>query len=95
MQAMKTFKVLALAGALTLSPMAFADDDRDIEGTIQSIDQQSRSFVVNGETFLTDDRTDYDDELKSFSDLKTGQRVEVDYVVRDGKRYAKEIELDD
>ncbi|MFA7664507.1 MAG: DUF5666 domain-containing protein [Burkholderiaceae bacterium] len=88
-------QAIGLAMALAFSASAWADDDRDIEGLIESIDQQARSFVVEGKTFFADDRTDYDDDLKRFSDLKVGQRVEVDYVVRNGKRYAKEIELDD
>jgi len=95
---MKSIRILQAAGlalALSLSSVAMADNDRDIEGEIESIDQQAQSFVVGGKTFHADDKTDYDDDLKSFSDLKVGQRVEVDYVTRDGKQYAKEIELDD
>lgn len=97
MQALKHIKTLTVAVALAVSPAAFADDDddRDVEGTIQSIDAQARSFVIGDNTYWTDKRTDYDDDLESFADLKTGQRVEVDYVVRDGKRYVKEVEIDD
>lgn len=94
MTALKYVQAAGVAIALSLSSAAWANDD-DIEGQIESIDQQARSFVVGGETFHADDRTDYDDELKSFSDLKVGQRVEVDYVMREGRRYAKEIEIDD
>lgn len=88
-------KALGLAAAISLSPMAMADNDRDVEGSIESINQQAQSFVVKGMTIHTTRSTDYDDDLNSFSDLKVGQRVEVDYVMRDGKRVAEEIELDD
>ena len=83
----------SMALALSFSTGALADDD--LEGKIESIDQQARSFVVNGKTIHTDDRTDYDDDLNQFSDLQVGQRVEVDYVTRDGRMLAEEIELDD
>lgn len=95
MQAIKYLQAAGIALALSVSSAAWADDDHDTEGRIESINQQARSFVVNGKTFHADDRTDYDDDLRSFRDLKVGQRVEVDYVVRDGRHYAKEIELDD
>lgn len=95
MQKKNYLKALGLAVALSLSPMAMADDDHDVEGRIESINEQARSFVVQGMTIHTTRDTDYDDDLNSFSDLRVGQRVEVDYVRRDGKRVAKEIELDD
>lgn len=88
-------KALGLAAAITLSPLAVADDDRDIEGRIEAVNPQAGSFVVQGMTFHTTPDTDYDDDLNRFSDLKVGQRVEVDYVTRNGKHIAKEIELDD
>lgn len=88
-------KAIGLVAALSLSPMAMADNDHDVEGRIESINQQARSFVVNGMTIHTTRDTDYDDDLNNFSDLKVGQRVEVDYFMRDGKRVAEEIELDD
>ncbi|MFA7670137.1 MAG: DUF5666 domain-containing protein [Burkholderiaceae bacterium] len=86
---------LAIALSVSLSPAVWADDDHDVEGRIQSIDPQNGSFVVKGKTYHTDGRTDYDDDLNSFSDLRVGQKVEVDYVIRNGRRLAKEIELDD
>lgn len=95
MRMMNCLKTIGLAAALSLSPMAWADDDRDVEGRIQSINQEARSFVVKDMTFHTSRDTDYDDDLNSFSDLRVGQRVEVDYVIREGRRHAKEIELDD
>ena len=95
MTALKYAQAAGVAIALSLSSAAWANDDHDMEGQIESINQQARSFVIGGETFHADDRTDYDDELKSFADLKVGQRVEVDYEMRDGQRYAKEIETDD
>lgn len=95
MKALMYAKAVGLAVALSLTPVAWADDDHDTEGRIESINQQARSFVVNGMTIHTNRDTDYDDDLRSFSDLKVGQRVEVDYVRRDGKRIAEEIELDD
>ena len=76
-------------------PLRRSDKDRDLEGRIESINYQARTFVVEGKTFYADERTDYDDDLERFSDLRVGQRVEVDYVMRKGRRYAKEVELDD
>lgn len=95
MNAINYVKAAAVALALTVSPGVWADDDHDTEGRIESINKQANTFVVNGMTIHTDRRTDYDDDLHSFSDLRVGQRVEVDYIMRDGRRLAKEIELDD
>lgn len=95
MQVKRYLQAASIALSVCLSSAAWADNDHDIEGEIESINQQARSFVVGGKTFHADDKTDYDDDLESFSDLKVGQRVEVDYVVRDGQHYVEEIELDD
>ncbi|MEA5392430.1 DUF5666 domain-containing protein [Cyanobium gracile UHCC 0139] len=87
-----------LAASLLLGTVAtpvLADSSDSLEGKIQSIDAGRRSFVVRGQTFLTNAATDYDDGLKTFSDLKTGMKVKVDHSRRGGTRYAKEIELDD
>jgi hypothetical protein len=67
----------------------------DLEGRIESVNQEEQSFVVQGIIFYTTPSTDYDDGLRGFSDLKVGQKVEVDFEYRDGKHYAKEIELED
>lgn len=89
-------KLLGIALLSTLIAMfsvaALADD---IEGRIEAIDHNSQTFVVQGITFNVTPTTDYDDGLRSFADLSIGQKVEVDFVYRDGKHYATEIELDD
>jgi hypothetical protein len=46
-------------------------------------------------TIHTDDRTDFDDDYRRFEDIKVGDRVEVDYIVRDGRNVAVELERDD
>ena len=81
----------SLCLALGSSP-ALADD---IEGRIESINQSEQSFVVQGIRFFATESTDYDDGLHRFSDLKEGQRVEVDFEYRDGRHFATEIELED
>ena len=77
--------------ALSFSTMAFSDD---LEGVIESIALDSQSLVVQGIRFYATDKTDYDDGLKSFADLKSGQVVEVDFNYQEGKHYATEIELE-
>jgi hypothetical protein len=67
----------------------------DLEGYIESLDMSNQSFMVQGITFYTTESTDYDDGLKSFTDLRPGQKVEVGFEYRDGKHYAVEIELED
>ncbi len=89
----KTFPALLLASGLLLSGAAWADND--IEGTIESVSSSNQSVVVQGIRIFTTASTDYDDGLRGFQDLKVGQRVEIDYVMRDGQRYAQEVELDD
>lgn len=73
------------------STLATADD---IDGKIESINQDDKSFVVKGIRFFATETTDYDKRLKGFADLKVGQRVEVDFDYRDNKHFATEIELD-
>ena len=87
------FRVL-LAGFLLIlfSNPVFADD---MEGRIESINKSNQSFVVQGIEFYATPSTDYDDGLKSFDDLREGQKVEVDFQYRDGKHYVTEVELED
>lgn len=89
----KTLPSLLLASGLLLSGAAWADND--IEGVIDSLNASNQSVVVQGIRIFTTPSTDYDDGLRGFQDLKVGQRVEIDYVMRDGQRYAQEVELDD
>jgi len=71
------------------------DRKRDVEGEVESIDSAQRTLKVKDVTIHFDDRTDYDDDYRSFEDIKEGDRVEVDYIVRDGKNIAVEVERDD
>ncbi|NQS70568.1 MAG: DUF1344 domain-containing protein [Desulfobulbaceae bacterium] len=80
---------LAILGSVFVFGTALADD---VEGAITSIDPKNASFVVQGITFYTNAQTDYDDGLKNFADLKIGDKVEVDFAVRDGRHVATEIE---
>ena len=88
----KLSKTLVSIVLVFLVGSAMADD---LEGRIQSVDQSNKSLVVQGIRFYTTESTDYDDGLKSFADLRPGQKVEIDFQYRDGKHYATEIELDD
>jgi hypothetical protein len=84
----KIFVCLVFAlGATT----AFAED---LEGVVEATLPDTQSFVLHGITFYTTKDTDYDDGLKSYDDLKPGQTVEVDFIYRDGKHYATEVELE-
>ncbi len=67
----------------------------DLKGHIQFVDPNTMSFVLDGNTVYTTESTRYHDGLKGFVDLRPGQKVEVDYHNRDGRRYAKKIELEE
>jgi hypothetical protein len=88
----KNISSILLVTGIFLSGAAWADNS--IEGPIESMQAGTQSVVVQGMTIFATPSTDYDDGLKGFQDLKVGQRVEIEYVMRDGKRYAQEIELD-
>ena len=81
--------MLVLALLILFSSSALANE---VEGKIESINKDSQSFVVNGAEFIVTPSTRYDDGLKNFSDLKKEERVEVDYVVNDGKNYVNKVE---
>lgn len=66
-----------------------------LEGRIQSVSPNDRSFSVKGQTFSTDGSTDDDDGLTAFADLKPGLMVKVEPSNRGGRRFAKEVELED
>lgn len=83
-----------LAGAVLAGAALTAQADNDVEGAIESLDPSTQTLVVAGKSIQTDARTDYDDDLTNFADLKVGDRVEVDFR-RDGDRLiATEIERD-
>lgn len=85
-------RLLVAIAFLTPATAVMADE---IEGTIENIDPQTRSFVVSGKAIYVDDKTDYDDDYKRFEDLKVGDKVEVDYRNDNGRFLATEIERDD
>ena len=86
-------KCVLIAGCMPafLAGPAMAND---LEGPIESVDASKRSFVVQGITFFTNETTDYDAGLRRFEDLKAGQNVEVDFVYREKRHIATEVELE-
>ncbi len=85
----------ALAASLCLGLVATPALAGSLEGRIQSVSPNNRSFVVKGQTIYTDGATDYDDGLQGFADLKPGLMVKVDPTNRGGRSFAKEVELED
>jgi len=65
-----------------------------VEGAVSSVDTEAGRLVVEGVTFETTGRTEFDD-LASLVDLDAGDVVEVDGVVEDGRRIALEVERED
>jgi hypothetical protein len=94
MQYFKHAFVPALCSGLLVASMPVLAD-HDLEGQITKLDAGNRTLVVNDITIHTDERTHYGDGLKSFADLKIGQRVEIESEGREGRRLAREIELED
>lgn len=88
-------KIRHLVTAVALSGFALSAQADDVEGVIESINVDSQTFSVQGIEFEVDDRTDYDDGLRSFEGLQEGMRVEVDYDYQDGRHIVREIEVDD
>jgi hypothetical protein len=86
---------IGVALAVVLLLAAAPVKAEDIEGRIEALDPANQTLVVQGITFFATPTTDYDDGLRSFADLELGQKVEVDFVYRDGRHIATEIELDE
>ena len=87
----KTMISLALASCLGMGA-SLAAANNDVEGPIESVNTSDKSFVVQGITLQVNDRTDYEDGLKEFADLKVGDNVEVDFIYEGGKHIARDIE---
>lgn len=87
--------ILGLSLGLALASSNALAGDNEIEGYVESVDPGSQSVMVEGIVFYTDRRTEYDDGLRSFHDLRPGQKVEVEFIYRDGVHIATEIELED
>lgn len=96
MKSSKPILAIVLGSALAFGALA---DDRhrefEVEGVVESVDVSQGMLVVAGVTIYTNDRTDYDDDYRRLEDIKVGDRVEVDYISRDGRNIATEIERDD
>lgn len=77
----------------------FGDDDKikgnefDIEGMASNVNSQLKQFEVAGETIYVDAKTEFDDGI-TFDNLD-GQKVEVEGMIIDGRKMAKEIESND
>ena len=91
-------KLCLLGAALLLvsSAVLFADDDHKKEGKILSIDQDLRTMVIQSEkgdqwtVFWT-----YTTKLEhglTFPELKAGDKVEFEYMDKDGKMWLTELE---
>lgn len=89
----KSFRVLVAGACVALFSTSVMAND--LEGAVESIDVGEQSFTVQGIRFMATPETDYDDGLSEFGDIKEGQKVEVDFIYRDGRHVATEVELED
>lgn len=87
--AFQTFAAAMMAFA------ASAAQANDLEGVVEAVNPTAGTLTVQGIVFHVTPTTDFDRPLRRLADLTPGQRVEVDFVYRDGKHIATEIELDD
>jgi Cu/Ag efflux protein CusF len=94
---MKTRLSLLLVAVFVLTSSALlASNDRPHEGTIVSVDPDARIIVVQGEkgdqwTLYTTETTKMKDGV-ILTQLRAGDKIEFEYVDRDGRMYASEIE---
>jgi|GEM_PF-1479408 hypothetical protein len=94
MKSSKSLLAILIGSTLAFAAVA-SDRHREVEGVVESVDASQGVLVVAGVTIHTDDRTDFDDDYRRLEDVKVGDRVEVDYVAREGRNIATEIERDD
>jgi Cu/Ag efflux protein CusF len=93
---MRTARILGLAAVLLMAFFAPAyADDRPHEGKIVGIDTTSRQMLIQGEkgdqfTLFWTESTKLKNDL-TFPELKTGDEVHFDYVLRDGKMFITEL----
>lgn len=74
------------------APLVLAQNSR-IDGIIQGLDPSARTLLVDGRLITTDHRTEYQDELDDFHDLRPGLRVGIIGVSEGAHWRASEIEL--
>ncbi len=63
------------------------------EGFVTDIDSDTLSFTINGKAIVTDANTEYEDRI-DFDNL-SGERIEVEGIIIDGKHIAREISRED
>lgn len=84
-------------GSLEALELEVEDDDepeRSITARIESVSPSDSTLAQLGVTIRVTDRTEFDDD-EGLDGLETGERVETDYVFRNGARVATEIEDED
>lgn len=72
---------------------AFAGNE--VEGAVESVDQEEQSFVVEGIQMKSDDATEYENGYDSFEDLEEGEDVDVEFEYRDGEHFATGVDKKD
>lgn len=88
-------KILVTLVAAAIGIAAVAAQADELEGVIERVDLDGKTFVVAGISFHVTADTEFKDGLAGFIDLVRGLEVEIDYVVRDGRHIATGIELED
>lgn len=63
-----------------------------VEGSVESVDQEDQSFVVEGIQMKADETTEYENGLESFQDIEEGQDLDVEFEYRDGEHFATGVE---
>jgi hypothetical protein len=93
---MKTRLCLLVAAVFLVSSAALFANDHEKEGKILSIDQDLRTMVVQGEkgdqwiVFWT--VTTKLEHGLTFPELKAGDKIEFEYMDKDGKMWLTEVE---
>jgi Cu/Ag efflux protein CusF len=93
---MKSKRFLVWTGVLLIAlTFAVSGDDRPEEGKIVGIDTVSRQMLIQGEdgdqwTLYWTESVKLEDDL-TFPELKAGDRVHFEFVLKDGKMWITEL----